>query len=187
MKSFTLMTSVTVFLFGSFLTNAIDANPVSFQKEHWYNDGIKTPVWQRVDQYIELELSFNTARNKSKFQEQTYRVKPLPENVQPSQIPVWRKRHLSPIYQTSPNSDATRMALTGNIIIHFMVDWTKQQVTDFMSGYETGGGIKLPIGKNIYLFQSETVSDSLALANAIYKSGKVIEAYPDWMVLEPAR
>lgn len=79
------------------------------------------------------------------------------------------------------------MILTGGVIVHFSIDWAEQQITNLMSRYETRKGTRLPLGENIYLFQSETVSGSLALANAIYQSGQVTAAYPDWMVLEPAR
>ena len=107
-------------------------------------------------------------------------------------IPIWQntakqKSTRFPAYQISPNPNAPKMTLTRHIIVHFHAHWNEQEIAHLMNPYKIGTGLKLPLGENIYRFQSETVAGSLALANAIYESGQVIASYPDWMILEPAR
>lgn len=186
MRMFVIV-SFAVFLFVAFPAGAVALDQKRSQKDYWYNDGIEMPVWQVSGQYIEISRTGNATNNRPTFKGHVYKVRPLSKSAKPEQLPAGQKNLLSPIYQGSPDPNAPKMILTGDVVVHFSDNWSERDITAFMENYETRERLKLPIGKNIYLFRSETVSGSLELANTIYKSGKVKAAYPDWMVLEPVR
>ena len=105
------------------------------------------------------------------------------------EIPLWEqgysKEHQSIIYSESPHKKAPQQVLTGNILVVFLQDKSQSELEVFMQSYSLSFIKKIAIGTATYLFKTEgTKENSLQMANTIYKSGKVMAAYPDWFSLK---
>ncbi|MBI3478879.1 MAG: hypothetical protein HY016_00740 [Nitrosomonadales bacterium] len=78
-------------------------------------------------------------------------------------------------------SDAGRMrALPGNIIVYLNPQWDQAAVSNWLSLHKLEVVKKLEIGPNIYVIKTGPGIEALNTANALYKSGEVKAAFPDW-------
>jgi hypothetical protein len=71
-------------------------------------------------------------------------------------------------------------ALPGNIIVYLNPAWDDAAVKAWASKQQLEIIKKLEIGPNIYLIKTAPGLESLNTANALYKSGEVVAAFPDW-------
>ena len=78
-------------------------------------------------------------------------------------------------------SDAGRMrALPGNIIVYLNPQWNDAAVKNWLSTRKLEAVKKLEIGPNIYVIKTGPGMEALDTANALYRSGEVKAAFPDW-------
>lgn len=83
-------------------------------------------------------------------------------------------------YKKSKKEELSRMALTGEIIVHFKQDWDENRITEWAKTKSIEIIQKYPFSSNTYLFKVGPGLQSLDLANQIYLSGDVIYSYPNW-------
>ncbi|MGA1865090.1 MAG: S8 family serine peptidase [bacterium] len=88
---------------------------------------------------------------------------------------------ISPVFYSGSKDSGTRMALTGQIIIHFSLDWDRSKI----EGWSKKKGLSLiksfDFSPNTFLFDAGSPMKSLELANDIYLSGEVLYSYPNWL------
>jgi hypothetical protein len=88
---------------------------------------------------------------------------------------------ISPVFYSGLKDSGARMALTGEIIIHFSPDWDKNKI----EGWSKKKGLSLiksfDFSTNTFLFDAGSAMKSLELANDIYLSGEVLYSYPNWL------
>lgn len=86
----------------------------------------------------------------------------------------------SPVFHDAPNELSSMRSLPGNVIVYFNPSWDQSKI---MSWLETHGfhiTKKLAVRSNAYLLKTEPGIETLELANALYESGEVLAAFPDW-------
>lgn len=83
-------------------------------------------------------------------------------------------------YKKAKKEELSRMALTGEIIVHFKQDWDENRITEWAKTKNIEIIQKYPFSSNTYLFKVGPGLQSLDLANQIYLSGDVIYSYPNW-------
>jgi hypothetical protein len=86
----------------------------------------------------------------------------------------------SPVLHDGPTSTARMRALPGNIIVYLDPAWDGAAVNAWVSKHQLEIIKKLEIGPNIYLIKTGPGLEALNTANALYKSGEVVAAFPDW-------
>jgi len=86
----------------------------------------------------------------------------------------------SAVYHDGPNSDARMRALPGNIIIYLDPKWSKAEAGNWLGSHKLEVVKKLEIGPNIYVIKTGPGQEALDTANALYRSGEVKAAFPDW-------
>ena len=86
----------------------------------------------------------------------------------------------SPVFHTGPSSAASMRALPGNIIVYLNPAWDATLVDAWIKKRKLEVIKKLDIGTNIYVFKTGPGLEALDTANALYKSGEVTAAFPDW-------
>jgi len=86
----------------------------------------------------------------------------------------------SPVLHDGPNSAGRMRALPGNIIVHLDPQWDAAAVQTWLTSRKLEVVKKLEIGPNIYLIKTGPGLEALDAANALYQSGEVKAAYPDW-------
>ena len=86
----------------------------------------------------------------------------------------------SPVLHDGPTTAGGMRALPGNIIVYLDPTWNGAAVNGWASKHQLEIIKKLEIGPNIYLIKTAPGLDALNTANALYKSGEVVAAFPDW-------
>jgi hypothetical protein len=71
-------------------------------------------------------------------------------------------------------------ALPGNIIVYLDPQWGEAAVRNWLSSHKLEIVKKLEIGPNIYVIKTGLGLEALDTANALYRSGEVKAAFPDW-------
>jgi len=94
----------------------------------------------------------------------------------------------SPVFYPGPRKNSeSRMALTGEIIIHFASDWDKKTITSWANVRGLTIIKNFSFSPQTYLISGPEGLESLNLANEIYLSGEVVYAYPNWLKTMPTR
>lgn len=86
----------------------------------------------------------------------------------------------SPVFHDGSNSGAAMRALPGNIIVYLNPTWDKATVDNWVKSHKLEVVKKLEIGPNIYVIKTAPGLEALNTANALYLSGEVAAAFPDW-------
>lgn len=86
----------------------------------------------------------------------------------------------SPVLHDSPSSQGRMRALPGNIIVYLDPAWNSEAVNAWAGKRQLEIVKKLEIGPNIYIIRTGPGLAALNVANALYKSGEVVAAFPDW-------
>jgi|GEM_PF-1220803 len=86
----------------------------------------------------------------------------------------------SPVLRDGASASARMRALPGNIIVYLNPAWDAAQVQAWAQRGQLTILKKLEIGSNIYVIKTAPGMEALTLANAIYQSGQVVAAFPDW-------
>lgn len=86
----------------------------------------------------------------------------------------------SPVLHDSPSAGGRMRALPGNVIVYLNPDWGQAKVAQWAAKYGLSVLRELDVGKNVYVIQTAPGLEALQTANALYKSGEVVAAFPDW-------
>lgn len=86
----------------------------------------------------------------------------------------------SPVLHDGPTASGRMRALPGNIIVYLNPAWDSEAVTAWVSQHQLEIVKKMEIGPNIYVIKTGPGLEALNVANALYKSGEVVAAFPDW-------
>jgi hypothetical protein len=86
----------------------------------------------------------------------------------------------SPVFHDAPTSSGAMRALPGNIIVYLNPTWDAATVSNWIKTHKLEVVKKLEIGPNIYVIKTAPGLDALTTANALYLSGEVSAAFPDW-------
>lgn len=93
----------------------------------------------------------------------------------------------SPVLHDSPSSKGRMRALPGNIIVYLDPSWSSEAVSAWAAKHRLEIVKKLEIGPNIYVIKTGPGLEALNSANALYRSGEVVAAFPDWWEEQAAR
>ncbi len=86
----------------------------------------------------------------------------------------------SPVFQDSASTAGAMRALPGNIIVYLNPNWDAATSNNWIAAHKLELVKKLEIGSNIFVFKTAPGLDALNIANALYQSGEVVAAFPDW-------
>jgi hypothetical protein len=86
----------------------------------------------------------------------------------------------SPVFHDGPTSSGAMRALPGNVIVYLNPTWDAAAVANWVKSRKLEVVKKLEIGPNIYVIKTAPGLEALKVANALYLSGEVAAAFPDW-------
>lgn len=86
----------------------------------------------------------------------------------------------SQVFNVGPNTGSGMRALPGNIIVYLNPTWDAAKVDGWVKSKKLEVVKKLNIGPNIYVIKTAPGLEALNTANALYLSGEVAAAFPDW-------
>jgi hypothetical protein len=86
----------------------------------------------------------------------------------------------SAVMHDGPSDRARMRALPGNIIVYLNPQWDEAKVNDWLASHKLEVVKKLEVGQNIYVIKTGPGMEALDTANALYRSGEVKAAFPDW-------
>lgn len=86
----------------------------------------------------------------------------------------------SPVFHDSASNSGAMRALPGNIIVYLDPKWDTATTNNWIAAHKLELVKKLEIGSNIFVFKTAPGLDALNVANALYQSGEVVAAFPDW-------
>jgi len=86
----------------------------------------------------------------------------------------------SAVLHDAPVSTGRMRALPGNVIVYLNPQWNQAAVSNWLSARKLEIVKKLEIGPNIYVIKTGPGLEALETANALYRSGEVKAAFPDW-------
>lgn len=86
----------------------------------------------------------------------------------------------SPVLHDGPTTTGRMRALPGNVIVYLNPAWDSEAVNAWVNQHQLEIVKKLEIGPNIYVIKTGPGLEALNTANALYKSGEVVAAFPDW-------
>jgi hypothetical protein len=84
------------------------------------------------------------------------------------------------VFHVGSNSGSGMRALPGNIIVYLNPTWDATTVDNWVKSKKLEVVKKLNIGPNIYVIKTDPGMAALDTANALYLSGEVSAAFPDW-------
>lgn len=109
-----------------------------------------------------------------------WRVQSSPAAVARSLAVSAPDARFSPVFHDSANSQGSMRALPGNIIVTLNPAWSETQAQQWIAAHQLEVVKKLPFGRHIYVFKTAPGLAALEMANALYRSGEVVSATPDW-------
>jgi hypothetical protein len=86
----------------------------------------------------------------------------------------------SAVFHDGQGVNSRMRALPGNIIVYLDPLWNEPAVNNWLALHKLEVVRKLEIGPNIYLIKTGPGMEALDTANALYRSGEVKAAFPDW-------
>jgi hypothetical protein len=86
----------------------------------------------------------------------------------------------SPVMHDSPAGTGRKRALPGNVIVYLNPAWDETAVQKWAGSRRLEIVKKLEIGPNVFVLKTGPGLESLETANALYHSGEVVAAIPDW-------
>jgi hypothetical protein len=169
----------------------------------WYDGQQERKIWMSPDLVAEFSIGTGTAAKsavKSFYpdavqvpkQRGAVRLWRLGSGVKPdaairSMSGANQMGKYSPVLHDSPTTVGRKRALPGNIIVYLDPAWSSETVNTWAAKRQLEIVKKLEIGPNIYLIKTGPGLDALNAANALYKSGDVVAAFPDWWVERTTR
>lgn len=86
----------------------------------------------------------------------------------------------SPVFHDAASSNGQMRALPGNMIVYLNPAWNSATVDKWIAAHKLEVVKKLDSGANVFVFKTAPGLDALNKANALYQSGEVVAAFPDW-------
>lgn len=86
----------------------------------------------------------------------------------------------SPVMHDSPTGSGRKRALPGNVIVYLNPAWDEAAVQKWAGSRRLEIVRQLAIGPNVYVIKTGPGLEALETANALYRSGEVVAAFPDW-------
>jgi len=86
----------------------------------------------------------------------------------------------SPVMHEGASSGGRMRALPGNIIVYLDPAWDEPAIHNWLTTHNLKVVKKLEIGPNIFVIKTGPGLEALDTANALYRSGEVKAAMPDW-------
>jgi hypothetical protein len=86
----------------------------------------------------------------------------------------------SAVMHDGQSSGGRMRALPGNIIVYLNPQWSEAEVNSWIGTHKLEIVKRLEIGPNIYVIKTGPGLEALNTANALYRSGEVKAAFPDW-------
>ena len=173
--------------------NMACAAPLS-QAYVWYDGDREQRVWLNPEVVAEFNPS-PEGENSLKSVYSSARVVPTKhnqgvvrfwqlDNTAETAIRSLKARHpagkYSAVVHDAPTSAGRMRALPGNVIVFLNPQWNETAVNNWLRARKLEIVKKLEIGPNIYLIKTEPGLEALETANALYRSGEVTAAFPDW-------
>lgn len=160
----------------------------------WYDGNVEQTVWlnsQVVAEFNPGKAGVNTVKSVDP------NAQMLPLKRSQGGVRLWRMDNTgnvavrslaesnpagqySPVFHVGPTSGSSMRALPGNIIVYLNPTWNAAQVNDWIDAHKLEVVKKLEIGPNIFVINTAPGLEALTTANALYLSGDVLAAFPDW-------
>jgi hypothetical protein len=86
----------------------------------------------------------------------------------------------SPVYREGDSPAGRLMALPGGVLVKFKPEWTRARIDAWIAARGWTVGRKLAMAGNWYLVDTAPGDAALTAANAIFESGEVLAASPNW-------
>lgn len=86
----------------------------------------------------------------------------------------------SAVFHDGPASTGRMRALPGNVIVYLDPKWSQATANNWLNARKLEIVKKLEIGPNIYVIKTGPGLEALETANALYRTGEVKAAFPDW-------
>lgn len=171
------------------------SNPDLLQPYVWYDGQQKKTVW--LNPGLIAEFGYTSA-GKSLLQKKypaasvrrTHRSiriwhhKTQPFTAAPlnssSKSTAQTQAKYSPVFHDTSKASGSLRSLPGNIIVYLRTDWNQDKIRHWLekNGYEVVK--KLDVRINAFVLKTEPGIKALQQANALYESGEVVAAFPDW-------
>ncbi len=183
--------------------NATASLNVGSQPVFWYEGGIRKQAWMALDEMAVIPKKKGLSSAEKEMI--AYQVHPeaevtgesgsiiylkLPGSADRDQIirrvSVLREEDnvalTSPLfYGTETGDPASRMILTGEIIVRFLKDYTEKSIRETELEYGLSRIKKFSYAPNTFLYRVRDPLISLDLANTLYHTAQVNFAYPNWL------
>jgi len=160
----------------------------------WYDGDREQQVWLDPKIVAEFDLS---PRGESLVKSVYSGAKPLPAKRPQAGVRLWQlddaaetaihnlksihpEERYSVVLHDGRTSSGRMRALPGNIIVYLDPQWNQTAVNIWLSAHKLEIVKKLEIGTNIYVIKTGPGIEALDAANALYRSGEVKAAFPDW-------
>jgi hypothetical protein len=168
--------------------------PQLTQSYVWYDGNRAETVWlnpQLVAEFNPSNQGATAARNVDAI------AKTLPLKRSQGAVRLWQMNNAgdvavrslttsnatgkySPVFHVGTSTGSGMRALPGNIIVYLNPTWDAATVANWVKSKKLEVVKKLEIGPNIYVIKTGPGLEALNTANALYLSGEVAAAFPDW-------
>ena len=91
------------------------------------------------------------------------------------------------VYREGDSPAGRLMALPGGVLVKFKPDWSRAQIDAWVAARGLTTGRALPIGTNWFRIDTAPGLTSLETANAIFETGEVLSASPNWWMQTRAK
>ncbi|MEQ1914442.1 MAG: hypothetical protein HOP24_04645 [Sideroxydans sp.] len=185
--------SATPLVKSSAVSNARAGAPFT-QSYVWYDGPLAQTVWVNPHALAEFNATPQSAKALSKADAQ---AKMSGAEHAPNGLRIWQVQQptgivtkaltvsnptgqYSPVFHDGSSSSAQMRALPGNMIVYLNPTWDAAAVNQWIAAHQLEVVKKLNGGNNIFVFKTAPGLDALNKANALYQSGEVVAAFPDW-------
>lgn len=86
----------------------------------------------------------------------------------------------SPVYREGDSPAGRLMALPGGVMVKFKPEWSRQRIDAWLAGRGLTVVRQLAMAGNWFLVDTPAGEASLRTANALYETGEVLAASPNW-------
>ncbi len=154
------------------------------EQQVWLNPGVVAEFNPGPESASPMKSAYSDARIvPTKREQAAVRLWQLDNTVEPA-IRSLKASHpagkYSAVLHDGPTNTGRMRALPGNIIVYLNPQWDETAVNNWLSARKLEIVKKLEIGLNIYVIKTDPGLEALEIANALYRSGEVTAAFPDW-------
>ena len=176
------------------LTKGISKSVPLTQAYVWYDGDRERTVWLNP----QIVAEFNPGpQGESSVKSASASAQVLPVKRSQAAVRLWQMKgtaataisslktihpqgKYSAVLQDGPGGTGRMRALPGNIVVYLDPQWNQAAVNHWLNLHKLEIVKKVEIGPNIYVIKTGPGLEALTTANALYKSGEVKAAFPDW-------